>query len=265
MVEAIIHPQWRDEQAPSKYPFGDNATLITTDGIALGTDTFLDARIYPIGGATRMSLQIVTVASGRTTLYIGPTSAPQLCFGWFDPVEPPDIIRLQDVWGRSAGMLVSESLRLARFQSWELGTHTFESEASEFAASVCIPTPEVGVRGMITAEGDIFTGDAWVVGENGVIVREDPEDAEDGTRVIRVDLVGDPLFKRALCGDKVSGIVPLFATPQFLRTINNVPPDEYGNYVISTAGNIAPDNILRIVPTPEGLRFEAVGQKSGDS
>lgn len=264
MPEAIVHSQWRDEQAPSKYPFGDNASLVTTDGVSLGEDTFLDARVYPIGGGVRMSLQSITVESGRTTLYIGPDSAPRLCFTWFDPVDPPDLLRLEDVWGRSAGVLVSEALRLARFQSWQLGTHQFASEAAELAASVCIPTPEIGVRGMITEEGDILTGDAWIVGENGVVVREDPEGAEEGTQVIRVDLVGDPLFRRALCGDKVSGLVPLFSTPRFLQTINDIPPDAFGNYVIGTAGNIAPDNILRVVPTPEGLRFEAVGQKSGD-
>lgn len=263
MPEAIIHPQWRDEQAPSRYPFSDAATLVTTGGIAMGVDTFLDARLYPIGGNTRLALYTVIVESGRVTLYIGTAANNDLCFTYFDPVEPPDLLRLEDVWGRSAGVLVSEALRLARFQSWEVGTHTFDPDAAEFAASVCIPTPEVGVRGMITEDGDILTGDVWVVGENGIVVREDLDDIEEGTRTIRVDIVGDPLFKRALCGDKVSGIVPLFVTPRFLKTINNVPPDEYGNYTITTAGNVSPDNILRITPTPEGLRFEAVGQRSG--
>lgn len=261
----VFHPQWRDEQAPSRYPFADSASLFTTGGRGLGEDTFLDARVYPIGGAARMAITSIVAEANRTTIWIGTQRTARLCFTFFDPAEAPDLLRLEDAWGRSAGVLVSESLRLARFQSWNLGTHTFDPAAAEFAASVCIPTPEIGVRGVITEDGDILVGDVWMVGENGVVLREDDTDKEDGTAVIRVDLVGDPLFRRTLCGEEQpDAVVPLFQTPRFLKTINGIPADDYGNFVISTAGNIAPDNILRITPTPEGLKFEAVGQKSGE-
>jgi hypothetical protein len=263
MAERTLHPQWRDENEASRYPFADSATLASTTGLELGADTFLDAQLYPIGNAAGLYLTTVVVDTSDVTLYIGTTANSQLCSVTFDGLNPPSLLALTDAYGRPAGVLISEPLRLSIFRSWFRGTHSFAIDASPFVASVSVPTPEIGVRGIITEDGDVLTGDIWIVGEDGVIITEDTDD-HDGCRVIRVDIVGDPLFLRKLCQDQVSGDVPLFVAKPFLQTINGLPPDAYGNFLMTAGGNDTEDTILRIYPTTEGLQFEAVGQRSGD-
>jgi hypothetical protein len=260
-----MHEQWREQHQASRYPFSDSASLVTTEGVAIAIDTLLDAQIYPIGGTSRMYLSSVVVGSAGVTLYIGTVAAPALCSTTFDPLSPPDNLRLEDSYGRAAGILISETLRLARFQAWAVGTHTFERSSTEFAAAVCVPTPEIGIRGLVTEAGDLFTGDIWILGEDGVVVREDPVESTPEAPVIRVDVVGDPLFRRALCqgtAESPIGAVELFEAVNYLQTINNMPPDAFGDFKITGGSNEAVDSILRVYPTPDGLRFEAVGQKT---
>ena len=55
----------------------------------------------------------------------------------------------------------------------------------------------------------------------------------------------------------------LFVTPRFLKTINGIPPDEYGNFVITVNNKLAGDTILRVYPDGENnlLKIELVGQR----
>jgi hypothetical protein len=146
-------------------------------------------------------------------------------------------------------VLISEPLRLAQFGAWNNGIHTFARRATEFCASCVIPTPEIGVRGILTEDGDLLTGDVWIVGDNGITVRE----LEDGQ--IRVDIPGDPLFVRKQCGP-----LELFEPPIFIETINNCPPDENGDFRIEANDHDNRSTIMRIVHTDDGLKIEAVGQ-----
>lgn len=266
----LLHPQFRDELALVRYPFADTATLLTTAGIDLGADTFLDATVYPVGGSVRMYVSSVLVTSSVVIIYIGTAIEPQLCHAAFNTLSPPDNLKLTDAYGRDAGLLVSEPLRLARFQAWSHGTHTFEIEASELAASVCIPTPEIGVRGVITKDGDVLYGDVWIVGEQGAIVTEDTDSPPPNSRVVRIDLVGDPLFKRYLCDQELTPTggtaIKLFTTKSYLKTINGIPPDEYGNFTISVGSNHTSGPIIRITPeyVSRALKVEVVGNRSGN-
>jgi hypothetical protein len=244
----IQHPEWRDQNEFSKYPFGDAATLVSTDGLGIGADTFIDATLYPIGAEANLYITSIVVEARNITINIGNNSQLELAKASFDPFDTPDLLQVTDAFGRAAGILVSTALRLSRFQGWSVGTHTFAEGASEFAASVVIPTPETGVRGFITPGGGLVAGETWIVGDNGVVVRE-----EDGN--IRIDIVGDPLFRRKICAP-----AELFNTPVFIKTINGCEPDEYGNFSIPVGGKITEDVVLRVVPCPEGLLIEAVGR-----
>lgn len=259
----VTNLQWRDEQSGGKFPFADYATLTSRDGIVLAEDTFLDAHLYPIGGGAGLYITRVDVFSSTVRIYVGNIDNPTLCYGEFDPLDPPELLRLTDAYGRAAGVLVSPPLGLSIAQSWTQGTHLFDRVATEFVATVCCPQPAVGVRGFLTADNELLTGDVWIVGENGVVVREDPEVFVPGDIVLRIDIVGDPLFKRALCdGDAntPAGPVPLFASPPVLKTINNIPPTTEGGCVITVGTAAAADPTIRITTTPTGLIVALVGQ-----
>lgn len=249
-MSRVLFPEWRDENAPTKFPFADTATLTTTSNLKIDADMFLDARLYPIGGRERQYLAAIKVEARKVTITIGDPKTTTLASAMFDPLDPPEMLDLADGYGRPAGVLVSDPTRLSVFQTWPIGEHKFQPQASEFAASCVIPMPAIGVRGFVTEDGTLFTGDVWIVGENGVVVRQ------DGDETIRIDVVGDPLFRRRLCQP-----VQLFTTPRFIKTINGMRPDERGDFKITVGRSLAADTILRVyVDDQGGITFEAVGQ-----
>jgi len=236
--------------------------------------TFLDAHLYPIGAGTGMYLRAVELSYEKGIIYIGDADNDTVCTGEFDiPIDVNDI-RLLDSYGRPAGILVSEPARLALIQSWGNGLHSFEPGDTPFVASCCMPTPEIGVRGIVLEDGSLFAGPVWIMGDDGVALRyEEAElpatkcgESARTVQVIRVDVVGDPLFQRRLCTD-----VDLFQTPNPVRKIqikergNPVAlcaPDENGNISIQMNNSEAVDTALRVRTTDEGLVFEVVGDST---
>jgi hypothetical protein len=248
--ERIVYPEFRDELEFTNYPFADGASLVTTTGTnRIEKTTFLDASLYPIGGVESMYVSEITITLRTITIYISDRANRNICYATFDPLQPPEVLEFWDAYGRPAGVMVSEPLRLAQFGAWDSGTHTFDRDATELCASCVIPTPEIGVRGILTEDGDLLTGDIWFVGENGITVRElDPGH-------IRIDVIGDPMFVRKQCDP-----LELFEPPLFITTVNYCPPDSDGNFRIEVNDDDARQTIMRIVKIDDGLRIEAVGQ-----
>lgn len=271
-LRRVLHPEWRDVNEPIAYPFVDDATLRNSTGRFIPEGTFLDATLYPIGGGEKLRLSQVQVSHEEVVIYIGDQVNERIAYGRFSLLDPPNDLRLVDFWGRAAGLLVSAAERLALFQAWGLGTHSFDVTATEFVTDVCIPTPEIGLRGFVLEDGSVFTGDIWLVGEDGVVLStttQQPGDASgicgpspEPETVIRVDVVGDPLFRRRLCGSAL-------VTPRFLQTITAVRgdkkfvcgPNETGDIKITVGHQDSPDTILRVRTTPQGLIIEAVGER----
>jgi hypothetical protein len=235
-MTGIWNPEFRDENRSSRYPFSDDSALVSDDGLALDPGMLLDASIYPIGVGPRCALTAIDVAQRLVTFWVGDSAEPRRASGSFDPFLPPDGIYLEDPRGRPAGMLLAERTPLAASQAWAAGMHTFAAGSAEFVASCVIPTPEPGLRSLLTGAGDLLAGDIWIVGERGVVVRDDGG-------AIRVDVVGDPLFSRRLCFP-----LQLFSTPRFIRTINGVPPGPDGSFRIVVDDRSTPDTVLRIYP-----------------
>lgn len=269
MSERVIFPEWRKQNEPTKYPFSDRVTLTNDNNRLITEGTFLDAALYPIGAGTGFYLSQAVITFQKVTLSLGVPSRPALASGEFSLLDPPDQVAFFDTYGRPAGVLVSEGRRLGLFQSWGVGTHEFLPEETEFAASCVFPTPEVGVRGVRLETGELFVGDVWLVGDDGVVFRvEDMQVPVPGTcqtrtlRAIRVDVVGDPLFRRRLCQPN-----NLFETPRFLSQIRVVgpnmeftcSPDAAGNINLTTVNDLAADTVLRINNTAAGVEISAVG------
>ena len=248
-MPAFLHiPEFFDQYEFTKYPFMDTATLISTDGQALDHDIFVDAILYPIGVTDTLHISSIVVAARAVQINIADSLQRVKCSTVFDPLFAPQLLQLVDQYGRPAGALISTSLKLARLTAWQTVTHTFIPAATTFVPSVTIPTPEVGVRGILTTSGDLFVGDFLLVGDNGVVVREETPGC------IRIDIVGNPLFRRQLCTP-----VELFTTPRFVKTINGCPPDQYGNFNLTVGDHADDSTILRIYSTNTGLVIGAAG------
>lgn len=269
MAERILFPEWRKQNEPTKYPFSAAATLTNAANRVITEGTFLDAALYPIGEAVGLYLTKAVVSFDSVVLSVGTQADPDLATGSFHLIDPPDEVPLVDQYGRPAGVLVSEGRRLGLFQSWGVGTHEFEAGQTEFCASCVFPTPEVGVRGVRLENGELFVGDVWLVGDDGVVFRVSersvPVPGGCGSRVvreIRMDVVGDPLFRRRLCQPN-----NLFDTPRFVKQVKvvgpnmefTIPPDPGGNINITAVNDLAADTVLRITAKENGIEIGAVG------
>jgi hypothetical protein len=270
MAERTLFPEWRRQHEATKYPFSERASMTSRDGRVLVEGTFLDAALYPVGAAAGLYLAKVRIDHQRVSLVLGDSTTPDLATGTFPLVGSSGTVVFQDAFGRPAGLLVSAPERLAVFQSWGVGTHEFDPDGSEFASTVHFPTPEVGVRGFRLEDGTLFTGEVWLVGDDGVVFRTAEVTVLDRcgrpqrtVPAVRVDVVGDPLFRRRLCAPN-----DLYDTPRFIRRVRVVgpnqtfecQPDATGGLVLTSNHQLAADTVLRIIPTAGGARIEAVGE-----
>lgn len=268
----IKHPEWLESHEPTNYPFADDATLANDDGATLFPETLLDAAFYPVGGSSGGYVSRIEITTTAAIIWYGDNADNYRAYGKFDLGSPPDVVRVLDTYGRPAGMLVSESVRLAIFQSWSVGVYDFTVDQTGLVAAVCMPAPEIGLRGIQADDGTVLTGDVYIVGDDGVRVtcREQELPASCGVasrtvNVLRVDLLGDPLWRRRECAPG------FFTTPRFLeqvvfqqgpRSLQCQPSN--GNVRIIAANDLATDTVLRIRPINEGIQIEAVGERLED-
>ena len=210
----ILFPQFRDEQADSKYPFADHVTLLAINtGIRLPTDLFLDASFFGIGTNVGLYLSAVIVTTQTVTVTIGDSGADRKFTATYASASPPDsgVLNFVDTYGRPAGLLVAaptvrdaagtikEVTPLVDLAAWPAGEHRFNAATAEFVASVSVPAQEPGVRAITASSSpEISTGDVWLIGNAGVVLRV------EGANTIRVDVVGVPLFKRFVCAPLTS-------------------------------------------------------------
>lgn len=253
----ILYAQFRDEQEDSRYPFADNATLVSSErGLDIGRDTFIDASLYPIDADRGAYISAIVVTATEITIQIGDVGLRKRATATYSPLAIPEngTLDLIDIYGRPAGMLLSTPFLLARFAAWPLETHTFTAAATEFVSSVVIPARAPGVRGIYAANSALLTGDVWLIGDRGVVLRK----VDDHT--IRADITGEPLFARHLCEP-----IGKFTPKTFVKTIttNSIPcgPDDYGNFVLTATDYGVSDTVLRIYSQDGNIKIDVVGRK----
>lgn len=254
MPNQIRHPEWRPSLEDTNYPFSPAVSLTNAEGSEIPSTSFLDAHLYPIGGSTGIYLSKFSVSNEEITFHIGDDSSSDIASGSVSLVALPTYVRLVDANDRPAGIFVSEPQRLAAFSSFGVGDHEFTQEQTEFVATVCMPAPAIGVRGVILPDGTIMSGQLWFVGEGGVVLRDLETDVA-GSATIRVDIVGDPLFVRRFCQPR-----ELFTSPKFVTTVKIVSgedswecsPDSNGRLYIQGNDSLAAKTALRIRTAPDG-------------
>lgn len=240
--------EFYDEYAATKYPFLDICQLRADTGQSLDTDLFLDAALYPVGNTLTLHIATITVQSRLVVIAIADSRKVIVATASFDPFGAVSELAVADMYGRPAGVIVSDAARLSRFSSWVEGTHTFATNAAIFVPSCVIPIPAGGVRGIGTSQGDVLTDSVVLVGGPGVVLRD------VGDAGIRIDIIGDPLYRRRLCE-----VASAFNTPLFVQTINGCPPDQNGNISITVGSHLADKTILRLNQATDGLIIETNG------
>lgn len=233
------HPEWLDSHEGTNYPFSDSATLVNAAGARIEKGLFLDASLYIIGASERCYLSKIVVTNTAVTVFIGDNNTTELASTTFSTVAVPATLRLTDQYSRPAGILVSEPIRLVQLKALGTGTHVFTASQTEFVAAVCAPLPEVGVKGILLDDGSLVANDVWIVGDDGVVVTYEDVPVAQGCvapafteKAIRVDVVGDPLYRRRLCPAP-----SMFQTPQFLENLCFVTPELRGTTSSSTSSD----------------------------
>jgi len=256
MVDQIDFLSWRNEQYYSRYPFIDTASLVNSDGITISNELFDDASICPVGGAAGAYVGKISVIGRDITFHIYDPDNGETCSGSFNfdssPTPQPGLIKLEDGYGRPAGILVSDHDRLTALAgAYVEGEFEFDRPQTEFVAACVIPISNYGVRGFLLDDGSVLSGDVWLVGENGVVLT-----VEGG--MIRVDIPGDPYAAKKVCDEEGQPLDPFCG----VRTINEIPPDANGDFKLLTGSNLSKDNVLRVEQSGNTLTIKAVGQRN---
>lgn len=246
----ILYPEFRDEVADNRYPFADTATLqANNSSFNIGPDSFVDAIFYAIGAGSGLHITRISTTAALTTIVITDSDGLLEFTATYNPLQPPTTaLEVVDEYGRPAGYLLADSDKLASFGT-QIATYEFDRAATEFAASVVIPAKEAGVRGVKTPTSNLLTADVWLVGDMGVQL------SAKGNGVIRIDVLGEPLFKRAVCDGNTN-----FPVKKYIKTINGCEPDAYGNFTLTPARALVADSILRVYPAANGIVISAVGR-----
>jgi hypothetical protein len=246
--DRILFEGWRERNARLRYPFSDRVSLVNSDGVSIPTELFVDARIHPIGGEADMFISQISVDGTSITFTISGSGSGELCTGTYDGNDPADDIALSDAYGRTAGVLISSQEQLSSLVgAYGPGDYEFSLDQTQFAADVCIPMPQVGLTGFVLDDGNLVSGDIYLVGVDGVVLS-----VEDG--YVRVDAAGDPHALIKACEEEGSPL-PVFCG---LKTINEILPNEDGDFKWSPGGNVAEDTVLRVAVSEGELRLEQV-------
>lgn len=261
----IVFPEFRNEQSDSRYPFSDNATLRSNTGFFIPKNCFVDANLHIINGGVGAYLSEIFIDGDSVNISFSDEARNNTCRGIYRPLElgigDYSSIALVDRFGRPGGVVIGANQELRLLSGWPPGSHTFTPAATEIVASLVTPAQEPGVRGLISPSGELITGDIWLVGDQGVVLRV----LSDNT--IQVNIVGNPLFKRAQCVDESGASVGDFTPRNYVKQINGCPADEYGNFNLVVKSHNEDEEggvrkqILRIYPDENGLKIAAVGSR----
>lgn len=249
------YPQWAAQQRASKYPFLDNAELLTDSGYTLPNDLFYDASVVlsQLTGPLRLSRIYREDAIAR--LEFSDDLNPVIASASVNIAEASNRVRVLNSQGLLAGVFMSQDSRLAWFQTLPQGIHTLVESA------VVVPSVVVTVPAVSTPQ------DTYLVGSDGVQLTCEPAKDIDAdgklidVTLIRVHVVGDPLFVRARCDSDN------FQSPRFVRTVifrqgtmeHACNGDADGNVtIIGTSSNSA-DAAIRVRPTANGLQVGYAG------
>lgn len=132
--------EFENENRYRNYPFSQDSTFLSENGVKLGENVFVDAILYPFGAKGRLYLSELNVDSRNLT--INDDNGPVL-HGKI--VGSDKKIELLDNFGRHSGTIVCGT---AGDECFSYGNLTFPSTALMFVTSVCVPLYTPGVTSL---------------------------------------------------------------------------------------------------------------------
>jgi hypothetical protein len=257
----IRHQEFLRELQNTNYPFAPTATR--SNGVSqLAQTVFSDCTFYPAASVGNLFLSRVVVAPSEIQLVIGDLQTSDLLVGRVTTPLTSSRVTLRDAQNRPAGLIMSDPTNLGILFALGIGTHSFTRQQTEFCASCYVPLPAPPASGFVLPDGEVVSGEVWLVGSDGVVVRAIPD---GGETAIRIDMVGDPLFLQRLCGGvEFNPTVPV----RRIRVVNGVEgtPPEFecqatptGNFSLQMNNALVENTALRLHTTSDGVVIEVAG------
>lgn len=241
-MPSISFPSWRDQAREILYPFVDGMTLSNGE-VAIPKDLFVDLSVFAPGVSCPVFISEIEVSSQGSVLKFS-DSGGSLCNLNVDHIvsgSSAEVVTKNLVSTRSGvnhvGVALLNKIGMAQFATWPHGQHYFSRYQTMVLPDIVLPSPESGIRGFVLENGDIHSGDVVLYGEDGITFR-----VQGGA--LKVDAIGDPTFLRKQCDEEQGD----FDGGPFLKTINNIAPDNRGNFIFSINTNVVPDTLLRMMP-----------------
>lgn len=183
-MSSVFH-EYRNQHEHRSFPFLDNASLRSTDGLQLPTDFLVDALLHPIDLPNQLYLKTLSFTSRYMTFADTVTGAVH-GIGYYDDTDVVLVYEDSPV-GRQIGVVTLGAGRRAVPRG---GTYTFNPEATTLTPAAYYPLNQPGVRGILLDSGTLYTGAVKMIGRNGVIVHSYIDNT--GRHIIRFDVRGEP-------------------------------------------------------------------------
>lgn len=172
------YQEWRNHNSQRNYPFADDISLMSEEGIALRNDVFIDGFFYPIDIHAPLYLSKIDIANQRILVSAGGKVVADAT------IVPGNVLDFYDTHGRQIGMLIKTDE--FKFIGSDM---TFKENTGQFAAACVMPQNQPGVRGFMMPGGDIITGEVTFEGIDGVNI--DSYINGDGKHILRISAVGE--------------------------------------------------------------------------
>lgn len=266
----VLYPTYYDESVDAAYPFAGNVSR-SNGSVRIDDDIFVDARLYPPDGSHDLYVSEINIGNEITvTLANG---GGEVATGSFDRNDPPDEIHFTTSSGAYVGLLRgyvnkkdtnSIGIRgLRKLAGWSDGTYSFGAVSTQFAPTVVVPQPQQCVRSITLESGEVFTGDVYLVGERGVqltvndaVLSSSSSQSISFDNVIRVDVIGDPLYVRRECEDEGIDMTSDRIIKKIRFDGSLIEPDETGGFKLMVGKDATSSDApaLRLTPIVNGLR-----------
>jgi hypothetical protein len=188
--------QWEAENRRNPYPFVDTATLRDSSGIVtISPSWVLDAKFWPsMASASRVYLKEINRTKDMLTITIASLDE-DLC-----TTETTDFTKRRLAFynanSQQVGFMSFAEGGLVSLHDIPTGVYRFASDASEFVASALAVEVLTGLNSIKGQTGDALREDFRIVGGEGVML------IKGSGNKIRVDIIGDPYYRRDVCDDR---------------------------------------------------------------